>query len=76
MVCSQPLAIQADSEPPWAPSSCPRFSHPSVVPVTEGPFAGSGVVGLSSTLADSRPIPFVLAEPQALMRASYIAWIG
>jgi len=61
-VCRDPCVIRADSEPPGrrppAPGSHIRRAYPS----PGGTFANSGVVGLSSALADSRPIALVLAE--------------
>jgi hypothetical protein len=60
-----PCVIRADSEPPGRRPPAPGSQHPSVLPVTGGTFASSGVVGVSSALADSRPIALVLAESQA-----------
>jgi len=62
-----PCVIQADSEPPGrhppAPGSHIRRTSPSRVES----FVSSGGVGLSSALADSRRIPFVLTESQAMI---------
>jgi hypothetical protein len=62
-----PCVIQADTEPPGrrppAPGSHFRRTHF----VAEGTFVSPGEVELSSALADSRAISFVLAESRAMM---------
>jgi len=75
-VYSQPLSVQAVSEPPGrrlpAPGSHTRRRRAS----PQEPFGSSGGVGLSATLAASRLISFVLTESQAVMWATCNASIG
>jgi len=63
----QPLCHSGWHRAPWAPSSCPRLSRPSVLSVAGRPFVSSGVVRFSAALAASRLIAFVLTESPALM---------
>jgi len=69
-VCSQPLIHSGWTRAPWAPSTSPRLPQPlDALRHRRDLSISRGEVEVSSALADSRSISFVLTESQAMMWA-------
>jgi len=66
-VCSQPLTHSGWIRAPWAPTTCPRLSNPSIALVAEGPFASSGGVMLSPA---GRRVPHYPVRPHGILSSN------